>query len=676
MKKRHLGLGIIMLTLVFALLSIKTPVLATETGDERKQNIITVSDEMDADETVYAKTIKYTIKFNGNNATSGKMSAMKSCKYGKSYKLTANKFKRKGYTFTGWNTKKDGSGKTYKNKATVKNLAKENGKTVTLYAQWKETKYTITYDLKGGKNNSKNPSKYYVTTKTIKLADPVRTGYTFKGWYSDSKYKNKVTSIKKGSTGNKKFYAKWSENKYNIKFDANGGTGTMSTLKSRKYATTYKLTANKFTREGYIFTGWNTKKDGSGKAYKDKASVKKLTSKNGKTVTLYAQWKKDTTKVTDVTLYIWYPFDQASDRFMLEQQEEFEKLHPEWNITWKNAVVGVDVAKDEVLKDIEAAADVFFYANDQVGELVEAGALAKLTGTAAEMVNDTMAETVVKTAKVDDALYGIPYTHNTFFMYYDKSLLSEEDVKSLDTIIKKKTKEGVYNFLFDSAGGWKLGAWYYGAGLNVFGEDGDDLSAGCDWNSKKGIGVTNYLIDMLNNEKVVMYYDTYELASEHKLGAWFDGSWNYEMYKELLGDDLGVAPLPTYGLDGTQTQLRSFYGSKVIGVNAKSDNLEAATAFAEFLGSEEQQKIRFEKVGTIPTNIKVGESKAVKNDVIAKVLVEQSNNRSVVQPCNAVFGSRYWNYADLIPTNIRTGNLTHENAQEFMDKLVKVMCAE
>ncbi|MBQ6844416.1 MAG: extracellular solute-binding protein [Agathobacter sp.] len=675
MKKRHLG--ILMLMLVFALLSVKTPVLATETGDERKQNIITVSDEMDADESVYAKTIKYTIKFDGNGATSGKMSAMKSCKYGKSYKLTANKFKRKGYTFIGWNTKKDGSGKAYKNKATVKNLVKKNGKTITLYAQWKKTKYTITYELNGGKNSSKNPSKYYITTKTIKLADPVRTGYTFKGWYSDSKYKNKVTSIKKGSTGNKNFYAKWSENKYNIKFDANGGTGKMATLKSRKYATTYKLTANKFTRSGYKFTGWNTKKDGSGKAYKNKATVKKLTSVNGKTVTLYAQWKKDTTKVTDVTLTVWVSEYQME---LLEmQQKEFAAAHPEWNITWVNAPVGEENAKSELLKDIESGADVFFFVNDQLRELVSAGAIAKLDGDVEDMVKETMADSVVDTVKVGDDLYGIPYTHNTFFMYYDKSLLTENDIKSLDTIIAKKTADDVYNFNFDSGGGWKLGAWYYGAGLTVFGEDGDDLDAGCDWNSKTGVAVTKYLIEMINNEKVYMgysSYDSYELIAEHKLGAWFDGAWSYDSYKQLLGDNLGMAPIPTYGLNGTQVQLKSFYTSKSIGVNAKSDNLEAATAFAEFMGGEEQQLVRYEMTGVVPTNINVGKTKVVQSDELAAVIIEQSNNCSVAQPTSELFGKRYWVHADAIPTNIKNGTLTPETAQEFMDKLVKVMCAE
>ena len=161
--------------------------------------------------TLYAQWTanKYTITFNGNGSTSGSMKKLSNCKYGKKYTLTKNGFKKKGYTFTGWTTKKDGSGKIYKNKAEVKNLsAKADGK-VTLYAQWKKTKYTITYNLNKGKNNKNNPSSYNITTKTIKLKNPTRKGYTFVGWYSDKKCTKKVTQIKKGSTGNVTLYAKW-----------------------------------------------------------------------------------------------------------------------------------------------------------------------------------------------------------------------------------------------------------------------------------------------------------------------------------------------------------------------------------------------------------------------------------------------------------------------------------
>ena len=159
--------------------------------------------------------------------------------------------------------------------------------------------YTISYKLKGGKNNSANPSSYTQTTAKITLKDPKKTGYTFKGWYSDKKYTKQVKTIRKGSTGNKTLYAKWTANKYNIVFKRNGSTsGSMKKLSDRKYGKSYKLTQNAFKRTGYTFAGWNTKADGSGTSYADKASVKNLTSKDGRTVTLYAQWKIKNYKIT------------------------------------------------------------------------------------------------------------------------------------------------------------------------------------------------------------------------------------------------------------------------------------------------------------------------------------------------------------------------------------------
>lgn len=245
--------------------------------------------------TFYAKWIKnkYAIKFDGNGATSGKMSTVKDVAVDKTVTLTNNAFKKTGYKFVGWNTKKDGKGDSYTNKQKVKGLSKSNGKTVTLYAQWEKQKYSISYKLDGGKNNSKNPANYTITTSTIKLQNPTKTGYTFKGWYSDSKLTKKVNEIKKGSTGSKTLYAKWAVNKYNIKFNGNGSTsGKMSTLSNRTYNKSYTLPTNAYKRTGYEFTGWNTKADGTGKTYANKASVKNLSAKNAATVTLYAQWSK------------------------------------------------------------------------------------------------------------------------------------------------------------------------------------------------------------------------------------------------------------------------------------------------------------------------------------------------------------------------------------------------
>ena len=377
---------------------------------------------------------------------------------------------------------------------------------------------------------------------------------------------------------------------------------------------------------------------------------------------------------TEVTLTVWAPDNQQE--LLKTQQAEFAAMHPEVTITWKNAVVGEDVAKDEILKDVEAAADVFFYANDQVQELVKAGAIARLGGATEEMVNSTMAPSVVDTVKVDGALYGIPFTHNTFFMFYDKALLEGVDITSLDAILAAPTADGVFNFKFDDAGGWKLGAWYYGAGLNVFGAAGDDLAVGCDWNSETGVAVTNYIIDMVNNKKVDTSNDAFELIGEKKLAAWFTGSWDYDNAKAILGDDLGVATIPTYTLNGEEVQLKGFYGSKAIGVNAQSKNIALAIEFAAYLGSEEQQIARFTESGQVPTNMAAAEIEAVQNDEVAAVIVAESNNCSVAQPTDSTFGSRYWSKAGLILSDIKAGELTTAGSQDWLNTWVDALCAE
>lgn len=311
--------------------------------------------------------------------------------------------------------------------------------------------------------------------------------------------------------------------------------------------------------------------------------------------------KSDTTKTGEaepVTLKIWAPENQIQTGTLDSMTKSFQALHPEWNITFNVETQGEDTLKDEILKDVSAAGDVFFFASDQLNELINAGAIARLGGSTEEMVRSTMGESVVKTVTKDDAIYGIPFTHNTFIMYYDKSLLNAEDIKSVEGIMAKDTGDKVYNFCFDPAGGWKLGAWYYGAGLTIYGESQTDFAAGANWNNPTGVAVTNYLIDLINNPKTAFADDVSlsELTADHRIGAWFDGSWNYNLYKEALGDDLGLAVIPTFNPDGKNYQLKGFYGSKAIGVNSQSKNPAVAVAFAAYLGSEEMQLERFEKM--------------------------------------------------------------------------------
>ena len=255
-----------------------------------KTRVRTVSN---TNKTLYAKweVNGYSIKFVKNGGT-GSLYYQR-CRYGKTFNLPACHYTRKGYTFTGWNTKADGSGKAYADKASFKNLTSKDGATVSLYAQWKATKYTIKYSgLPAGAKND-NKTSYTISTATFRLKDASCPGYTFKGWFSDSKKTKPITSIAKGSTGSKTIYSKWAAHKYTIKFNANGGAGTMGSMKSCAYGKKYALTKNAYTFNNAKFTGWNTKADGTGTTYADGAEVINLVTEDGGSITLYAQWVKE-----------------------------------------------------------------------------------------------------------------------------------------------------------------------------------------------------------------------------------------------------------------------------------------------------------------------------------------------------------------------------------------------
>lgn len=234
--------------------------------------------------------------------------------------------KRKGYTFTGWYTS-DG-------KLIDANTFYPYKNNIKLYAHWKKITYKINYSLTGD-NNPANIISYNVTT-SFKLLNPKRSGYKFVGWYKDSKYKKRITKITKGTTGNLTLYAKWTPIKYNISFDANGGSGKMSKIYNVKYNKEVTLTKNKYKRVGYKFIGWNTKKDGTGVAYTNAQSVKNLTGTSGKTVKLYAQWEIITYTITynfgdDNTYSLSNPTTYTvNDTFELQNPEKEGYLFLGW----------------------------------------------------------------------------------------------------------------------------------------------------------------------------------------------------------------------------------------------------------------------------------------------------------------------------------------------------------
>lgn len=367
----------------------------------------------------------YSISYNGNGSTGGS-TASSSHSYDTAKNLTKNGYTKDGYTFKNWNTKADGTGTSYSDQESVKNLTSTNGGTVTLYAQWTPNTYTVSFNGNGatsgtmssqayvfdtakalssnrfsraytvsfntnggtinssstatatakfngwedrnnyvregvnysytsfdapyyantyndlmnaygynkykllshyvlyGKNEGRTPKGSSVglypnsatvnnltttnkgtvtlyanwTLGSVALPTPSRTGYIFDGWYDSNG--NKIPGSTYTPTSNTTITAHWTAIKYTVTYNGNkpsaasGNISGATANSSHIYDTAKNLTANGYSLTGWTFTGWNTKQNGSGTAYKDKESVKNLTSEDGKTITLYAQWRQNT----------------------------------------------------------------------------------------------------------------------------------------------------------------------------------------------------------------------------------------------------------------------------------------------------------------------------------------------------------------------------------------------
>ncbi|MBQ7977288.1 MAG: InlB B-repeat-containing protein [Clostridia bacterium] len=165
--------------------------------------------------------------------------------------------------------------------------------TTTTSAYSVATGYTISFNKNGGSGSMSSQYFLHGHSQAIKSNTFTRTGYTFKGWNTSSSstsisYSNgqSVTQITSGSSAT--LYAIWTANTYYVKYNANGGSGTMDNS-THTYDTASALTTNAFTRTGYNFAGWATSETGA-VAYADGASVSTLTTTNGEIYNLYAVW--------------------------------------------------------------------------------------------------------------------------------------------------------------------------------------------------------------------------------------------------------------------------------------------------------------------------------------------------------------------------------------------------
>ena len=362
-----------------------------------------------------------------------------------------------------------------------------------------------------------------------------------------------------------------------------------------------------------------------------------------------------------VRLMVWSPSeDQSKDsgEWLQTCCERFAELHPEWDITFVYGVADEAGAAGTVSQDAEASADVFMFANDTLTTLTDAGALAKFGGKYADEIRATNSETLVDSLTLDDYIYGVPFTTNTWFMYYDKSVFSEEDVKNLDTMLEK----GVVSFPFTNS--WYLPAFYFGNGCTLFG-DGTQEELGANFGGEAGAEVTDYLIDLYNNPNFVVDADGSGMAGlrDGSINAIFTGSWDAASIKEILGDNMGVAALPTFTLNGEEKQMYAYAGSKAIGVNTNSKYMVQAIQLAIYLGGAEAQQLHYDLRTVIPCNTELLADPAIASDELVAAQNDTFDRTSILQPFVASM-TNCWTPVENLGKGIRSGTVTHDNAAE------------
>lgn len=371
-----------------------------------------------------------------------------------------------------------------------------------------------------------------------------------------------------------------------------------------------------------------------------------------------------------VRLMVWSPSeDQSKDsgEWLQTCCESFAAMHPEWDITFVYGVADEATAAATVAQDPEASADVFMYANDNLTVMTDAQALAKFGGKYADEIKATSSATLLDSVTLDGELYGIPYTTNTWYMYYDKRVFSEEDIKSLEAMLEK----GVISFPFTNS--WYLPSFYVGNGCTLFG-DGTQEELGVDFGGENAVEVTNYLIDLFNNPNFVVDADGSGMAGlrDGSINAIFTGSWDSGSIREILGENMGAAALPTYNLNGETKQMYAYAGSKAIGVNAHSEYMVPAVELAIYLGSAEAQKLHYDLRSTIPCNTELLADPSIQNDPVVLAQNDTFDRTSILQPFVSQMNN-CWTPVENMGKAIRNGTTTHENAEEQTQAMNEAM---
>ena len=352
----------------------------------------------------------------------------------------------------------------------------------------------------------------------------------------------------------------------------------------------------------------------------------------------------------DIT--VWVP-ELAVD--LTKQQIEDFNASNEYGIKFNATVEPVSeaTAATNMITDVEAGGDIFFFAQDQFARLVQAGALNKLGAEAQATVAAANDAGVVAAATSGSEMYAYPLTSdNGYFMYYDKSVIPEEDVDSLEALIADCEAAGKY-FAFEAqSSAWYIASWFFGTGCVsewTTGDDGSFISVKDTFDSPEGLIAAKGLKKLVDSPMHLSSSQGAEFGSGAAVVV--TGIWDYETVKGILGDNMGVTDLPSFEVDGQSYHLGSYNGCKLLGVKPQQDATKGAALhlLAQYLTGEKAQMERFEALSWGPSNSADQASEAVQANPGLAALFKQA---PYSVPQGQIHGS-WWDIAKVIGDDVK-----------------------
>ena len=216
----------------------------------------------------------------------------------------------------------------------------------------------------------------------------------------------------------------------------------------------------------------------------------------------------------------------------------------------------------------------------------------------------------------------------------------------------------------DVGNGWYIYGFFAGAGCEL--SMNEDQSNTCDWNNETGVAVANSIMNIASQPSFISLGDADAQAQlpDGDLIAYVSGTWDAGIFEENYGDGYAAAKLPTFDVDGTATQMGSYAGYKLVGVNAYSEYTGWAMLLAEFLTSQDSQEAIAAATGEGPANIEA--AKTIESPAL-EALVEQSAYAD-----QQVVGGKFWDPAATLGGTLVEGT---DDVQGALDSAVEGITA-